>query len=66
MTKKELIKAIKSCKEVEAIIHIHEHFCIQVKVVKADLIWTLNFETEKLDKNEVYHAQMVNDVLLIG
>ncbi len=67
MTKKELLRAIRTCKEVSIITHIHEHFCIHVKAVKADLIYCFKFETQDCDINEKYHAQLTDDnVLLIG
>lgn len=66
MTKQELILAIKNCKEVSIVAHIHEHFCIHVKAVKADLLRVLKYETEPDYGDNVYNAQMVNDVLLIG
>ena len=42
MTKKELIKAIKSCKEVFVFCAgMTEHDGFDVKAVKSDLLWTL-------------------------
>ena len=67
MTKKELIKAIKTCKEVKINCFIHEHFGMYVKAVKADVIWSFKYETKELESDEIYKAQMLSDnTLLLG
>ena len=67
MNKKELLKALRKCKEVQDICHFHQHFCMYIKSVKADVKWNINYETKNMEPEEVYHAQMLSgNILLIG
>ncbi|MEK0336594.1 MAG: hypothetical protein QQN41_04070 [Nitrosopumilus sp.] len=67
MSKKELLKALRKCKEVKVVCHIHQHFCMYVKAVKADVRWNINYETKDMKPEEVYAVQMLSDdTLLIG
>lgn len=66
MTSKELIKAIENCNEVKIVCHVHEHFSMYVKAVKADVLW--NFRKGIKDvKKDSYKAQiLLGNILLIG
>lgn len=68
MNKQELIKAVKTCKEVHVVVHIHKHFCMDVKAVKADVLWNIHYETKEIQiQDDHYFAQMLpNNILLIG
>lgn len=41
MTKKELLKAIKSCKQVYVATKLTENDIFNIQIIKADLIWNV-------------------------
>lgn len=70
MLKKEIIKAIRKAKYVDAVVHLTEHDSFHIQVVKKDLISTiLKAEKDwagKLNEPFEWKAQICEDTLIIG
>ena len=67
MTKKELLRAIKTCNRVFAMTHLTEHAMFPIQAVKKDLLFNLSMcDVENWTKDDFYAFIDKENDLYIG